>query len=162
MHGFDADKRHLLQRGTIVRLPWALNEAAFTDGCTRCGDCVDACPERIIIKGRGGYPSLDFQLGECTFCGKCLDRCQQAIFQPRSNRPFEHAAVINAGCLPTRGVACRSCGDVCEVGAITFQFGANRLATPRIDADACTGCGACLSVCPVDVIALQAIAAKET
>lgn len=155
MSSFDANKRQWLQRQQPIRLPWALDEQAFTDGCTRCDACIEACPELLIFKGRGGFPALDFQQNECTFCGLCVDACQQPIFRRRSEPAFLHHAEIDARCFPLHGIACRSCGEVCEVEAIHFQFGANRMALPQIDTDICNGCGACLSVCPAEAIQLN-------
>jgi ferredoxin len=40
----------------------------FEDRCTRCGACVDACPESILRRGSGGFPTVDFTASACTFC----------------------------------------------------------------------------------------------
>jgi len=62
---------------------------------------------------------------------------------------------ISRGCLAFQGVACRACDDACEVRAIRFrpQLGGNL--EPLIDAEACTACGDCLSVCPVSALSLS-------
>lgn len=138
-----------------VRLPWSIAEAAFTDGCSRCRDCLPVCPTGIIQRGDGGFPVLDFQRGDCTFCGACVDACHEPLFQPRSEKPFAHVMQIGGNCLPKQGVECRSCGESCEVQAIRFQFNARRLAEPQLDAGLCTGCGACVAVCPADAITLR-------
>jgi ferredoxin-type protein NapF len=69
-----------------IRPPWALAESLFTDCCTRCNDCIDACPEQIIVIGDGGYPTIDFKRGECTFC---------ATVSAPANRWHWSAAKIN-------------------------------------------------------------------
>jgi ferredoxin-type protein NapF len=56
-----------------IRLPWVINEQYFIDDCTQCGDCITSCEEKIIVKGDGGFPEIDFSKGECTFCQKCID-----------------------------------------------------------------------------------------
>ena len=36
-----------------IQLPWSVSWDEFVAGCTRCGDCLAACPEQILIKGDG-------------------------------------------------------------------------------------------------------------
>lgn len=141
-------------RQSPVRLPWSLPEPAFTDACTRCGDCLPACPTGIVTRGAGGYPVLDFQRGACTFCHACVDVCPEPVFQPSSEKPFRHVMQIGAACLPQHGIECRSCGDACQPAAIRFQFNAHPLAEPVLDTARCTGSGACLAVCPVEAVSL--------
>ncbi len=68
--------------------------------------------------------------------------------------PEAVAAVIGEACFALRGVACMSCRDACAPGAIRFTL-ARGGARPSLDADACTGCGECIPVCPAGAIALQ-------
>ena len=154
MSHFDASKRQLFQKASVIRLPWAVEEQAFTDGCTRCGDCINACPEKIIVKGRGGFPMLSFANDGCTLCQKCVQACDEPIFRPLNERGLLFHATISDQCFPKKGIECRSCAQACEANAIRFQFGANRLATPQLITDDCTGCGACLSICPADALSL--------
>ncbi len=82
-----------------VQLPWSVSWADFVADCTRCGDCLTACPEQILIKGDGGFPTVDFQRGECTFCGECVSACQVPVFRPTTQTPWTDVAHIEAGCL---------------------------------------------------------------
>lgn len=69
--------------------------------------------------------------------------------------PWTRLARVAAACLEYQGVSCRACGDACEAGAIRFNLHAGGQSLPRIAADTCTGCGACVSVCPVLAITVE-------
>ena len=137
-----------------LRPPWALPEPLFLDRCTRCDDCRRTCPEGIIVRGSGGFPKIDFRLGECSFCGRCLEACGAKALAAERARPWTAKAAVGAACLAKKGVVCRSCEDVCEPRAIRFEIG--RVASPNVEAALCTGCGACVTACPVDAIAVAA------
>ncbi len=140
-----------------IRPPWARREDEFIDRCTRCNDCLTACPQHILVAGDGGYPTVDFSAGECTFCADCLKACQpQALLRADPEQPaWPYKAVIGEDCLPRQGVECRVCGDFCDVRAIRFppRLGGNPL--PEIDAEKCTGCGACVAPCPVVAVSVR-------
>lgn len=138
-----------------IRLPWALPEAEFTERCTACGDCVDACPRSIVRHGRAGYPEVDLSHGACDFCGECAQACGEAAFRPRDDVPWRLVAVFSDDCLSSRGVTCRICAEWCDTRAIRFAPMLGGRADPRNDVAACTGCGACISVCPAKVIHLE-------
>ncbi|MBK9081266.1 MAG: 4Fe-4S dicluster domain-containing protein [Rhizobiales bacterium] len=72
----------------------------------------------------------------------------------RPAEPEPPLARIGAACVEPKGVTCRRCGDECEPRAISFRLVGRGKAEPRVAAEACTGCGACLGVCPVAAIAL--------
>ena len=138
------------------RPPWAINEARFVDVCTRCNDCLKACPEQILVSGDGGYPTVDFGRGECTFCGDCVAACQpHALIRAEGVPPWPYQAQISAACLPHKGVECRVCGDFCDARAIRFSPRLGGSPLPEIDAEKCTGCGACVAPCPTQAIAIR-------
>lgn len=65
-------------------------------------------------------------------------------------------AEIGPGCIAyTQNVVCRSCGDVCDEAAIRFSPRLGGAALPVVLAERCTGCGACLSVCPTGAITVR-------
>ena len=140
-----------------MRPPWALAESRFIEHCTRCDGCRQACPQHIIVAGNGGFPTIDFSAGECTFCGDCVAACQpKALHRPAGEdngaKPWPYKAIISADCLAEQKVECRSCGDFCDANAIRFSPQLNACPIPEIDADKCTGCGACVAPCPVTAI----------
>lgn len=61
-------------------------------------------------------------------------------------------ARIGSACVEPSGVMCRRCGDECDVRAISFRPLGGGKTQARVDAEICTGCGQCLSVCPVQAI----------
>lgn len=155
----DHRKRALLRgqtnRASPQRPPWSVSDAAFLDNCTRCGACIDACPEHIIRKGDGGFPEVDFKLGECTFCTQCVTACPEPCFLPPDDtQPWAIKATMTDQCLARHGTYCRSCGDSCPSEAISFQLQLGGKAEPCVDHDRCTGCGACVGPCPVDAVRL--------
>lgn len=154
----DASRRAFL-RGrprsqTTIRPPWALPEARFLDTCTRCTECVRACPERILKLGDGGFPTVDFSQGDCTFCEECVAVCEPRALDFHVDRaPWNWVASIAESCLAQQGIVCESFRDACPEQAIRFpRLGA--VPRPLLEPSRCTGCGACLRVCPPQAIAL--------
>ena len=143
-----------------LRPPWLLHPSTFTDSCTRCLKCIELCPQDILAVGGGGYPRVDFSRAECTFCGDCTGACEADLFHTnldKTNTGWVHKAAIGKPCLTHFGVMCRSCEDACEVQAIRFKLAAGKVPQPLLDADACTGCGACVRPCPEDAITMTAV-----
>ncbi|PSW19595.1 ferredoxin-type protein NapF [Photobacterium sanctipauli] len=153
---FDRSRRRLLtrRRPVLQRMPWVVEEDTFVDKCTRCNKCINACETQIITKGDGGFPVVDFDRGECTFCYRCADICPELLFHPQAEQPWQQVAQINEGCLALSNIECRSCGDMCEMQAITFKLQPGGVAKPNLETDSCTGCGACISVCPTSAITM--------
>jgi ferredoxin-type protein NapF len=139
------------------RPPWAQPEDRFVDLCTRCDDCLKACPTGIIIRGDGGYPTVDFSRGECTFCADCTRACQSGALRPAEQQPpWQLRAQIGGQCLQEKGTECRICGDYCEPRAIRFLPRPEGSSQLLFDTAACTGCGACQAPCPAAAISVQA------
>lgn len=143
--------------------PWARPLTAFAKACTRCGECAKKCPPRII-NASGPFPTVDFARGECTFCGECVRACPEPAFDhpafEAKATPWNLVAAIGEACLARKNVVCRSCGDACETHAIRFRPAPGSVPSPSLDTAACTGCGACVSPCPVKAIAVTASQAQ--
>ncbi len=122
--------------------------------CSGCGECATACPSKIISI-RHGIPVLDFQRGECTFCGTCADRCPERVFPTDPVSRFPHNVTIADDCLAVNFIDCQACRDACATAAIRFRPRIGGPFVPVLDADACTGCGACISVCPAEAISTK-------
>lgn len=151
----DHTRRGLLQ-GRVrtespLRPPWSAPENEFVDACSRCGACLQACPESILVAGSGGFPQVDFSRGECTFCRACVQACPEPAFRPEA-LPWHQRAQVQGSCLARRQVLCQLCRESCEARAIRFPLRAGRIPEPQVDVELCTGCGACVSACPVDAV----------
>jgi ferredoxin-type protein NapF len=143
--------------GAALRPPWALAEAQFVAVCTRCGDCVRACPQSILRLASNGFPEINFARGACTFCAACSAACTAGAL-PRlaaDALPWNLKAEVGPGCLAHQGVLCAVCREQCAAGAITLQRAPARVPVPRVSAGACTGCGACYAPCPAHAIRLS-------
>ncbi|WP_028025417.1 ferredoxin-type protein NapF [Enterovibrio calviensis] len=136
-------------------LPWIKDIGAFTDHCTRCGECERACEEQIIVSGDGGFPTIDFNRGECTFCYACAQACPEKLFHSNDQRPWQQAISINENCLAQKNIECRSCHDACDERAIRFQHRLGSVAQPEININDCSGCGACVAPCPTNAISME-------
>ena len=142
-------------RNAAVRPPWALAESEFIDRCDQCAECIAACPVKLIQPDPDGFPQLNFTKGECDFCTACARACGTGALAYRDDPQqavWSLAATIDAECIAYRGVVCRSCGEHCETAALRFVPVVGRGSMPRLDIERCTGCGACVGVCPVKAI----------
>jgi ferredoxin-type protein NapF len=138
-----------------LRPPWALPEAEFLARCTRCRNCAVICPTHIV-QIREGYPEIDFRAGACTFCGECVRVCAPAaLVREDGLRPWPALVRIGETCLATRGVECRICGEHCDESAIRFPPRLGGVPVPVVEADRCTGCGACVAPCPATAIKVR-------
>lgn len=134
----------------------ALPPGTTLDGlksCTGCGRCQDVCPTQIISIA-SARPFIDFAIGECTFCGECARACPEPVFSDLPQSRFAHAVGINDRCLARNGVECQFCRDACPEQAIHFRPRIGGPFLPEVNQTACTGCGACIGVCPVRAIDL--------
>ncbi|MGQ3215482.1 MAG: ferredoxin-type protein NapF [Shinella sp.] len=125
-------------------------EDATLAACTGCGACVEHCPAKIISLV-DGLPALDFTVGECTFCGACAASCPEPVFVEAASR-FDHIVAISEACLPFQRVDCQACRDACPTAAIRFRPVRGGPFVPELLAEACTGCGACIAICPVGAV----------
>jgi ferredoxin len=69
---------------------------------------------------------------------------------PRLDGSAWVARVRESTCLAWQGSFCTVCSEHCPVkGALLLELG-----RPRVEPAACTGCGACIQVCPAPINAL--------
>jgi len=162
-----------------LRPPGSVDDTKFKGLCARCGNCVNACPSKVIyqdmrLSDPAGLltPIVRFEKGVVEnydkYCSEECNACTQACptgaiasltLEEKLRRPIGLAEVDIDGCLLTQGVMCNVCTfeDVCPQGAVKTvsasgddMFGLQQ--EVLIDKSKCNGCGACMLVCPVKVI----------
>jgi Pyruvate/2-oxoacid:ferredoxin oxidoreductase delta subunit len=70
-------------------------------------------------------------------------------------RTMACSARIGETCLALAGIACMVCRDVCPEQAISLNLHRGGVFLPQLDAETCTGCGACVAPCPGAAIVMQ-------
>lgn len=136
----------------IHRPPGAVDEAAFLAGCTRCNECIGACPVAAIVlaparfRKAAGTPMIDPYTVACVMCADtpCITACKPGVLRAEQPRKMGVAYIEKLACLAYTGSFCTVCAERCPVtNAIEVTAG-----KPSIHPHACTGCGVCASVCP--------------
>ena len=164
-------------RMTAIRPPGAVSESQFTGLCTRCGNCIQVCPEHIIVPdmGESGVcglltPVLDLSHRYCDeWCNECTKVCptgaiRNLTLDTKRNLSIGTAYIDKSSCIAwTDGKYCMVCQEYCPFQAITAveHKGVN---CPQVDEFVCRGCGACQSQCPalpVKAIIVQGIAQRK-
>src|SRR5712692_4488244 len=72
-----------------LRPPGAVDEELFLDRCTRCGDCLPACPYGSIKKDVAtGYPVIFANESPCYLCEDfpCIAACETEALLPVGDR----------------------------------------------------------------------------
>jgi ferredoxin-type protein NapG len=142
----------------IHRPPGAVDEVSFLIGCTRCNECISACPVSAIVhaparfREAAGTPMIDPYTSACIMCEDtpCIAACKPGVLRADQPRKMGVAWIQTMACLAHTGSFCTVCSERCPVpGAIEVTAG-----KPVIRADVCTGCGVCAGVCPAPTNAI--------
>lgn len=144
----------------LIRPPWT-TESRIASDCTGCGDCSRACPQGLISLARDGTPVVDFSQNECSFCGDCAAACPEPVFAETDTKAWQLTLHVSSACLAAAGTYCRSCGDVCAEAAITFKPKLGGAADIWFEPSECSGCGACVTACPVGAASLSPSASSQ-
>ena len=165
-----ADKRAQERAKHFVRPPFAVPELEFLLKCTRCNDCITACPHDTVfsLTARLGVevmatPALDLTHKACHLCADwpCITACKTgALALPLDDKDQQDeqteeqsaplplpklalAKIDQTSCLPFSGPECGACGSVCPVpNAIEWD-----MTRPKINPAVCTGCALCRQSC---------------
>lgn len=130
-----------------LRPPGAVGEAIFLERCTKCSDCIKACPHESIVIHQDGTPVIYPDQMPCYLCDDtpCIAACATEALLPLGsvNEARMGVAVINHR-LCTAGQGCHACVSKCPTDALTMDFDAQRLV---VAVERCVGCGMCEHVC---------------
>lgn len=147
------------QKSNCLRPPGAVGEALFNILCTRCDECIKACPHQCIRGSdsdnngaRVGTPIIIPKEAACKLCTDfpCIKACKDGAL-----RPVEDIRKVKIGvalidrrrCLDYAGEQaspCRQCYIQCPLKDEAIYLEVSR---PVIRAERCTGCGICENVC---------------
>lgn len=164
-----------------IRPPYALDELSFLLACTRCSDCIEACPHDVIFAlstrtgvKTAGTPALDLLNTGCHLCEDwpCVSACEaKALLREAPELasddtaseettsvpveiPLPKLAMVSINtetCLPYSGPECGACIDSCPVPN-TLTLD---LCKPVINQTSCTGCGLCRAACIIEPSAIE-------
>ncbi len=157
-----------------LRPPGALAEMDFNTACIKCGQCVNACPPKILkLEPAGGnlpigMPYFTPRTGACIMCPDipCMQACPTGALSLELkdiNEAHMGLAVIDIeNCLSWKGLRCEICYRDCPLKgkAITLETDPRGLSKhavfrPMVNSDACTGCGICEKSCPTEQAAIR-------
>lgn len=151
--GTTADQRTRGRRVIpVLRPPGAVDEPTFLSECTRCDECLHACPHDAIVHAPprlheiAGTPMIDADRQPCLMCDDlpCIDACEPGVLTRDVPVMMGTAQIRTQTCLAWNSTTCTVCHEQCPVeGAIVMESG-----KPRVIEDRCTGCGVCRFVCP--------------
>ncbi|MBT4835947.1 MAG: 4Fe-4S binding protein [Methylococcales bacterium] len=155
-----------------IRPPYAISELQFLMSCTRCTDCADACPQKIIfpLSAKLGAqvvntPAMDLLNKGCHLCDDwpCVNACEANALElpgldedePNNDSikwPKLAIAKINQQeCLPFSGPECGACIASCKIpNALLLKDN-----KPVIDPELCVGCGLCREFCITEPRAIE-------
>ncbi len=127
----------------------------FLKTCVRCGQCIAACPQKILKPASGssdwtalGTPEVDLSDSFCRpDCNRCSQVCPSGaipsfIIPEKPLMQIGQARVNYDACIQ-----CYRCVSACPFDAFE-QVEAAGIIFPQVNPERCNGCGLCLSVCP--------------
>jgi len=154
-----------------LRPPGATTEHLFTGVCLRCGNCIRACPSKIIHPDTGqsgvlGFlsPVVRYEQDYCKKdCYACTKVCPSKALQPLSLEQKQKyiigtAQLDSAFCIYSTS-DCRACINICPFDAIKVFFDKEAYESyPVVNPAKCNGCGACEVRCPTkDIKAIRVL-----
>lgn len=168
-----AEQRVSKKASHWIRPPFALSELEFLLACTRCSDCISACPHQVVFPLASrlgadvvGTPAMDLLSKGCHLCEDwpCVKACETgALKLPDIDKSDETATVAidrfakaildTTQCLPYVGPECGACAASCKIDGALIWSGEK----PSIVEERCVGCGMCREACIVEGKAINIV-----
>lgn len=130
-----------------LRPPGAVSEALFLERCTKCGDCVKACPQESIVPHQDGTPVILPDQVPCYLCDDvpCIAACAtDALLAVAGTQDIRMGVAVVNHRLCTAGQGCHACVSKCPTDALAMDFNVQRLV---VTVERCVGCGMCEHIC---------------
>lgn len=152
----------------LIRPPGSVPEDTFNTLCIRCGNCIRSCPTKILHHHIDSSRLISLMTPEVRFInGYCLEDCNLcskvcpsgsiSLFSPGDKKKIimGKAEIEFDKCWLSNNRECNRCEVSCRYDAIAIGLGEEGSeALPLIDQKLCTGCGACVVICPPGAIKL--------
>ena len=142
------DKPAPLVRNDWLRPPGAVGEALFFERCTKCNDCVKACPHgSIVFHPQDGTPVIFADQSPCYLCDDlpCIAACAtEALLPVNEVGEVRMGVAIVTHRVCTAGQGCHACVSKCPTDALSMDFDTQQLV---VTSSRCVGCGLCEQVC---------------
>ena len=151
-------------RGDWLRPPGAVGEPLFLERCTKCNDCVTACPPgAIIAHPENGTPVLFADQSPCLLCEDfpCITACRTDALLPVGGIDQVRMGIATVSQrLCTAGQGCHACVSKCPTDALVMDVASLCLSVMK---DACVGCGMCEMVCKTvnDHVAIRVVPSRQ-
>ena len=145
----------ITKRVPVLRPPGAITEKAFLQACSRCDECIHACPKDAIQRApkKMGFlihntPYIDPMRNPCVMCTElpCIPACPDGALLPvqeLTDVSMGYAILDKKKCQAYGDTFCQQCVIDCPVPGAIYQVN-NK---PVIDKNTCTGCGVCMRSC---------------
>lgn len=145
-----------------IRPPGAILEKDFLDTCSRCGKCIEVCPQKSIkfagveATFTAGYPVIIPQEKPCFICDdlSCMKICPSGalVLTEKENIKMGYAEVITDKCVTYQGVECNTCVNSCPFPQDAIYIDEEK---HPVVTDKCTGCGLCDYWCEYKAIKIK-------
>ena len=147
-----------------LRPPGAVGEQLFLERCTRCNDCITACPPgAITAHPSDGTPVLFADQSPCLLCEDlpCIVACRtEALLPVTGIDQVRMGMAVVSHQLCTAGQGCYACVSKCPTEALMMDLASLRL---TVSEDTCVGCGMCELVCKTvnDHVAIRVVPSRQ-
>ena len=131
-----------------LRPPGAVDEALFSERCTKCGDCAKVCPYgSITFHPLNGTPVIFADQMPCYLCEDmpCIAACAtEALLPVEGREQVRMGLAVVSHRICTAGQGCHACASKCPTDALSMDFDRQQIV---VTTERCVGCGLCEQVC---------------